>query len=149
MNPTHIKNVVSNSSRLKNNRKIACITYTNIGVETILERLGTQNNRVEVSTIHSFLYKHLIKPFAFLIPSKYELDISKIDGHDDIPIFKGMLFEWKKNTKQIYITDDNKIVDALNDLLWQFDSNGTLVLKTKKPYIGKISKYSIRNNSYM
>ena len=58
----HIKNVLHTSSRLQNTRKIACITYTNVAVETILKRLGNASNRVEVSTIHSFLYKHIVKP---------------------------------------------------------------------------------------
>ena len=50
----HIKNVLHNSSRLAKSKKIACITYTNIAVETILSRLGTSSENVEVSTIHSF-----------------------------------------------------------------------------------------------
>ena len=63
----HIRHVLQNSIRLGNTRKIACITYTNVAVETILERLGVEVDRVEVSTIHSFLYKNLVKPFAFLM----------------------------------------------------------------------------------
>jgi len=60
----HIRNVLHRSNRLGKTRKIACITYTNIAVETILSRLGTSVDRVEVSTIHSFLYKrnHSVNP---------------------------------------------------------------------------------------
>src|SRR3989338_7836816 len=105
----HINNVVRNSTRLGNSRKIACITYTNVATETILERLGKQTDRVEVSTIHSFLYKHLIKPFAFLIPTIYELKIANIDGHDEIPVYKSWIFEWKTITQQTYLKDDVKI----------------------------------------
>ncbi|MFW1969515.1 UvrD-helicase domain-containing protein [Acinetobacter guillouiae] len=36
----HIRNVLHHSIRLGKIRKIACITYTNIAVETILTRLG-------------------------------------------------------------------------------------------------------------
>lgn len=51
----HIKNVVQHSDRLSCVRKIACITYTNTGVNAILQRLGKNvSERVEVSTIHSF-----------------------------------------------------------------------------------------------
>ena len=50
----HMKNVLHTSLRLGKTRKIACITYTNIAVLTILSRLGTSSNSVEVSTIHSF-----------------------------------------------------------------------------------------------
>ena len=57
----HIKNIIENSERLSNSRKVACITYTNIAVETILKRVGsTLSNMLEVATIHSFLYKNVI-----------------------------------------------------------------------------------------
>lgn len=146
----HIRYVLQNSDRLGNTRKIACITYTNVAVETILERLGVEVDRVEVSTIHSFLYKNLVKPFSFLIPSEHELDIEKLDGHDDVPVYKGLLYEWKTRTNQTYITDDTKIINALSDLAWQFDTSGDLILRPKKPYLGKISSsLSIRNDSYL
>ena len=146
----HIQNVLHNSKRLGNTRKIACITYTNIAAETILERLKNNDGSVEVSTFHSFLYKHVVKPFLFLIPTEYQLDINRVDGHDEMPIYKGWLFEWKKQTGQAYISDDSKIIIALKDLAWQFDSSNNLVLKTKKTYTGRISAtVSIRNNSYI
>lgn len=53
----HVRNVLANSKRLEHIRKIACITYTNIGVETIQDRLSVSADRVEVMTIHSFLYE--------------------------------------------------------------------------------------------
>src|SRR5690606_41763511 len=65
----HIKNVLHNSDKLFRTRKIACITYTNIAVETILKRLGTSSEQVEVSTIHGFLYKNIVKPYATFIAS--------------------------------------------------------------------------------
>lgn len=145
----HIKNVLNNSTRLGNSRKIACITYTNVAAETILERLGNNGDRVEVSTFHGFLYKNIVKPFLFLIPNTYELDINRVDGHDEIPVYKGWLFEWKTNTGQTYLTDDAKIVVALKDLAWQFDNTGNLVLKTKKPYTSRIGTYSIKNDSFI
>ncbi len=67
----HIKNVLSKSQRLNKSRKIACITYTNVGVDTINKRLGDSIDRVEVSTIHSFLYKHIVKPYIFLVKEEY------------------------------------------------------------------------------
>lgn len=82
----HIKNVLHNSKRLGRNKKIACITYTNIGVETILERLGDETDHVEVSTIHSFLFSHIVKPYIFLIAPKFNLDPLKIGGpYEHIP----------------------------------------------------------------
>ncbi len=59
----HIKNVVQHSGRLRKVKKIACITYTNIAVEKILSNLREACENVEVSTIHAFLYKHIVKPY--------------------------------------------------------------------------------------
>lgn len=56
----HIKDILQNSNKLACARKVACITYTNTAVETILKRLGKGvSDRVEVSTIHSFYIKML------------------------------------------------------------------------------------------
>ena len=35
----HIKNVLTNSVRLGKNRKVACITYTNVGVDALIDRI--------------------------------------------------------------------------------------------------------------
>lgn len=78
----HIKNILAKSARLGKTRSIASLTYSNIAVDTIKERLGTSAQQVEVSTIHSFLYKHIVKPYAFVVAKEYNLDVAKMDGHD-------------------------------------------------------------------
>ena len=93
----HIKHVLHNSDKLLRTRKIACITYTNIAVETILKRLGTSAERVEVSTIHSFFYNNVVKPYVSFIADEYQLDVSKIDGHDDITQNWMYINEWITN----------------------------------------------------
>ncbi|MDJ1473799.1 ATP-dependent helicase [Xanthocytophaga flava] len=93
----HIKNVLSNSTRLGKTRKIACITYTNIAVETILSRLGQSTIQVEVSTIHSFLFRHVIKPYIAFIASDYKLDVTKISGHDEHIISFKKVMHWIEN----------------------------------------------------
>jgi DNA helicase-2/ATP-dependent DNA helicase PcrA len=90
----HIKNVLHNSDRLFKTRKIACITYTNIAVETILGRLGTSADRVDVSTIHSFLYKHILKPYASLISFDYGLNVEEMDGHDEHFVSLKKIISW-------------------------------------------------------
>jgi len=96
----HIKNVLHRSKRLAKSRKIVCITYTNIGVETILERLGTSANQVEVSTIHSFLYKNVVKPYASFIASEYGLNVAEMDGHDEHIVSSRKLISWIQNHPQ-------------------------------------------------
>lgn len=144
----HMINVLNKSERLGISRKIACITYTNIGVETIIKRLGDGAHRVEVSTIHAFLYKHVLKPYAHFLPASYELAAGQIKGHDD-KIMSGYQFlkDWKARTGQQRITDDAKVRSALKSLKWSFDASGALVVKT--PFPVKIGAYSIKNDSYL
>lgn len=143
----HIKNILHSSSKLSITRKVACITYTNTAVENIYKRLGTSSAQVEVSTIHSFLYKHIVKPYVSFIAEQYNLDVSKIDGHDDIVVSNySFLKEWKERTGQLRINDDKKVVEAFKSLRWKIN-NGSLEAKTRWPII--IGRYPIKNNSYL
>lgn len=145
----HIRHVLQTSRRLQATRKIACITYTNVGVETILTRLGNGADRVEVSTIHSFLYSHVIKPYVHLLAADYGLDALKIDGHDDtIPSGYKFIDAWKKDSGQVYFSVDDhpKIVFAWKELRWKFDASGKLYLETKYPI--KIGNYYVKKESY-
>ncbi|WP_434353940.1 ATP-dependent helicase [Psychrobacter sp. HD31] len=93
----HIKNILHNSDLLSVNRKVACITYTNTAVETILKRLGTSSTQVEVSTIHSFLYKHIVKPYLPFIAEQYNVNFAKVNGHDDIKTSFRNIINWLEN----------------------------------------------------
>ncbi len=74
----HLQNVLKNSNQLKIMRKVACITYTRIGADTLDKKVkkATGTSRIDLGTIHSFLYRNIIKPFHFLI--------KKIDNGDDL-----------------------------------------------------------------
>jgi DNA helicase-2/ATP-dependent DNA helicase PcrA len=144
----HIKNVLYTSSRLYKTRKIACITYTNIAVETILTRLGSSSDRVEVSTIHSFLYKHIVKPYVKFIAAEYELNASKIDGHDDVIISRGRIINWVTNhpnasslshpytVNQLTKLEDNiaALTNWLSKLSFTFDTTDNLVISCDRKY---------------
>ena len=144
----HIKNILSNSDKLAKTRKILCITYTNIATETILKRLGNASVQVEISTIHSFLYNHILKPYASFIASEYGLNVSQIDGHDDTILSNySFLNDWKVRTAQQRLNDDKIIIKAFNNLKWKFNHEGELVPKTDYPFM--IGGYAIRNDSYM
>ena len=62
-----VKNIIEtikNSKKLQDTqRKILCITYTNVAADEIKERLGDYKKYAEVSTIHSFLNEYVIKPY--------------------------------------------------------------------------------------
>ncbi|HDR7897758.1 ATP-dependent helicase [Bacillus pacificus] len=142
----HIKNTLKNSKRLEKTRKIACITYTNIAVETILNRLGTQSvSQVEVSTIHSFLYSHVVKPYLTHIAELFDIEIQKIKGHDTIEPKHNKVQFWLENhsmndklrhpytINQLIKLPENKeaLFDWLSSVKYSFNSELKLNLRGK------------------
>lgn len=143
----HIKNVLHNSDKLFRTRKIACITYTNIAVETILKRLGTSSEQVEVSTIHSFLYKNVVKPYASFVAEEFGLNVAEMDGHDNVVLSNySFLNDWKDITGQKRIRDDKTVIKAFTNLKWKFDNNE---LKIRTDYPFRVGNYPIKNDSYL
>lgn len=90
----HIDHILKDSKRLGSYRKIACITYTNIAVDTITKRLNATADRVEVSTIHGFIYRNILKPYLSFIADEFGFDVGKMDGHDDHFVSRAKLKEW-------------------------------------------------------
>ncbi len=142
----HIKNVLHRSNRFDKTRRIACITYTNIAVETILGRLGTSSDRVEVSTIHSFLYKYIVKPYAPFIADTYGLNVEEMDGHDDPVVHLKYVLSWigshSRKNELIHPYTENQLtklpnntqalVRWLSSLSYCFDSSNSLKIRNRR-----------------
>ncbi|WCM60705.1 ATP-dependent helicase [Paenibacillus polymyxa] len=109
----HIKNVLHQSKRLEKARKVACITYTNVAVETILNRLGNSVNQVEVSTLHSFLYRHIIKPYATFLENDFELNVTQMDGHEDTVVHFKKVKQWIENHPDAHLLKHPYTVNQL------------------------------------
>lgn len=93
----HINNVIKESHRLYSVRKVACITFTNTAVDTIRQRLGNGAiEKVEVSTIRSFLYNNIVKTYGRCLLEEYGLRIEKVDGHDEAAVNRKFLNQWLK-----------------------------------------------------
>lgn len=91
----HINNVIKESHRLYSTRKVACITFTNTAVDTIRQRLGNGAiEKTEVSTIHSFLYNNIVKPYGRCLLEEYGLRIDKVDGHEEAVVNRKFLNQW-------------------------------------------------------
>ncbi|OXS75077.1 ATP-dependent helicase [Domibacillus enclensis] len=151
----HIKNVLKNSERLEKTRKIACITYTNVAVETILHRLGSQSvNQIEVSTIHSFLYSHVVKPYITHIAEVFNIEFQKIKGHDNIePKYKKVELWLEKHSKseelkhpytikQLLKLPKNKdaLFNWLSSLKYSFNNDLKLYLKCEETHARQLRK---------
>lgn len=91
----HINSVIKDSNRLFSTRKVVCITFTNTAVDTIRQRLGDgATMKTEVSTIHSFLYNNIVKPYGRFISDEYGLRIERVDGHDEPIVNRKYLNKW-------------------------------------------------------
>lgn len=145
----HIKNVLRNSNRINRVSKIACISYTTVASNEIKMRLQESGDKVECSTIHSFLYNNIVKPYAYLCSE--ELDFEKIDGHDEhMPSF-GFIKIWlekfsglslQNQTFLLYQTNTQDLINFFADLNWQFTGND-LVLTPQNRWKGVKIKFPI------
>ncbi|MCQ1534808.1 ATP-dependent helicase [Methanosarcina sp. KYL-1] len=146
----HIGRVSRESTRLGKTRKIACITYTNVAADEIKKRLNCDLYRIEVSTIHSFLYRNLIKPFSFLIENDQSgnplVNVNEITGHvEHIPRLDrvsswieelvklnsrkyGYLYNYLKNNE-----DKQRIYEYFPTMYWSL-SGEQCELKFREPY---------------
>ena len=127
----HIKNVLAHSDRLGKCGKIACITYTNVGVDTIVRRLGLTTKGVEVCTIHSFFYNNIVKPYLWLIADDEGFNLDLLKGEDDRFDFSYPTLEAiKKECNQQYAKDD-LLKFAIRNARWRIDEHGDIVCKPK------------------
>lgn len=131
-----IKHVLSESNDLGLSRKVGCITYTNKATENILSHVGANNNRLEVSTIHAFLYKNIIKPYFHLIAEEEGFAIDKLDGHDETIISSyGFVSELMKANRMGMLVKDHakesyKLKQTVEDYRWGLTKKGIVLQKT-------------------
>jgi len=142
----HLENVLKNSKRLGKTRKIACITYTNVAAEEILDKLQCDKSRFEISTIHSFLYRNIVRPFSFLIANDEDgellFNVKELDGHDEHIPHNEKLRRWivtigQLNNKNynVYNAPDNKpkVIEELGSLDYSLvDGNVELIIRKNR-----------------
>ena len=142
----HLENVIKCSKRLGKTGKIACITYTNVAADEIITRLNCDKSRFDISTIHSFLYRNIVKPFSYLIAHKdnHEMlfNINDIDGHDEHIVQGDRLRRWiitigSLNNKDYgnYLWPKNKsnVVAELSSLDYSFNGqNVDLIIRQNR-----------------
>lgn len=132
-----IKYILSNAKDLGLGRKVGYITYTNKAAENILSHVGANNNRLEVSTIHAFLYKNVIKPYFHLIALEEGFSIDKLDGHDETIISSyGFVSELMKTNKMGMLVkhakESYKLKETVEDYRWGLTNKGIVLQKSVK-----------------
>lgn len=144
---SHIKNVVSNSRKLQVVKKVACITYTNVGADTIISRLDIGNDIVEVCTIHSFLYANVVKPYIHLVAEEFEVKINDIVVVDDSNFKSGGIAAQILNAIGKSWIDTTIFLKGLEKAMWHYESHEYKHYKPKYPQ--KNGKWFVSNDCYM
>ena len=132
-----IGHIIRTSERLSEPSRVGCISYTNAAVAEILKRLGDSADRVEVATIHGFLYRNVVRPYLHLlrdVTGKQMVTSHLVDGHDDPRPSYGSVKEGLNRagyTGQI----PQELVEFVRSLRWQRDNaTGSWSLKLKEAY---------------
>lgn len=141
----HIQKVLKQSNKLGLTGKVACITYTNVAAEQLVSRMKFDKSRVEVNTIHSFLYNNIIKPFSFLIKTEPNgeplFDINNLQGHEEHYPHADKIRSWiyaieqsnNKNYKYLSTKDNKKdLVKYLSSLDFKFNAAQQIQLAPKR-----------------
>lgn len=145
----HIKNVLAHSDRLGKCGKIACVTYTNVGVDTIDRRLGITTKGIEVCTIHSFFYNHIVKPYLRFIADDEGFNLDLLKGEDDrFDLSYPTLEAIKKETKQQYAKDDFLKV-AIRKARWRIDEHGDMICKTEYAMKANTRRTFLSSKTYL
>ncbi|MEO7719675.1 MAG: ATP-dependent helicase [Capsulimonas sp.] len=123
----HIRRVVTESQRLTSISSVACISYTNIAVAELRDRIGEAASQVETSSIHSFLYNQLVRPYLHLVlneSGQCEVNHALVDGHEEhrpnYPLYK----EWLDTIEKRDAADRSDAFIYLKSLRWTRDNMG-------------------------
>lgn len=154
----HIKNIIENSNKVNIYRKIACITYTNVAVENIIKRLDYSLEVIEVATIHSFLYKHVLKPYLWVLQEENKFNLKEIKGHDKITPTRSIINEFlQKSEQKNYLSLDNENFKNISyilseKLMWKLKSDLNVELELVSNKIKVKTKFNelinLKKDSY-
>ena len=145
----HIKQVISRSKRLSPVSRIACISYTNVAVNEIITRLDSAATQVDVSTIHSFLYRNVVRPYLHLLHDNVGQPLvafASVDGHDEHHPSYSIIDEWLRSIGQAKILQKNfneqlgVLKSKLRQLVWWRSDDGIWTLRLRLRKLDRMGK---------
>ena len=119
---SHVRHVTQVSKRLTPCSKVGVISYTNVAVREILRRLETVAGAADVSTIHSFLYRNLVRPYLHLLKNSDGNDLVAhhlVDTHSEHFVNRRLLDDWLTacSQRQLLHSGRKASLDLLNTRL--------------------------------
>ena len=134
----HISYVARKSKRLHRAAKIVCISYTNAASEAIRSKLGECADIVETSTIHSFLFSNVVRPYLHMLKDEdgqclvaHSLVQNHYEPNPNYRKVDAWLTEVKVRNKAP--VNNNTAYAYIKKALWQRQGDGTWKCAPIKP----------------
>lgn len=145
----HVSHVLKGSKRLGKMGKIACLSYTNVGADTLMGRMCEDRNRVLSCTIHSFLYSYIVKPYLHFIAAEEGFNIELLTGEDDRILSDYNTFEEIIKAVNQYYAEQDTTFSAIRAAKWKLQEDGSLKCYAKPPKKCCKKGYALNEKAYM
>lgn len=146
----HVSHVLKESKRLGKMGKVACLSYTNVGADTLMGRMCGNRSKILSCTIHSFLYAYIVKPYLHFIAEEEGFDMNLLTGEDDRILSDYKTIETVLRTVSQHYGEQDMVVSAIRSAKWKLQDNETLVCIAtpkrkccKKGYLLKDEAYGV------
>ena len=144
----HVTHVLRNSDRLGKLGKIACLSYTNVGADTLMGRLRDERSRILSCTIHSFLYAYIVKPYLHFIAEEEGFNIELLTGEDDRILSDYKTIKAVINAVNQLYAEQEMVVAAIRSAKWKLQNDGTLKCVATPPKKCCKKGYALIDNAY-
>lgn len=128
----HIRSIIMTPGALVSAQRIACISYTNTAANKIIQRLENMAWRIDASTIHSFLFRNIVRPYLWLLHNSAGatlVNFAKVDGHEEHRPIRAFVEAWLQSVSskgqylisQLLHKNGHETLDYLRAIRWQYD----------------------------
>lgn len=145
----HVGHVLRESKRLGKMGRVACLSYTNVGADTLLGRLTDSRSRVQSCTIHSFLYAYIVRPYLHFIAAEEGFNMSELTGEDDRILSDYKTIEKVLKAVGQEYADQDMVASAIRTAKWRMQEDGELnCIAVPKRKCAKKGSYILKDEAY-
>ena len=145
----HVSHVLKDSESLGKMGKVACLSYTNVGADTLMGRMYEDRSRVLSCTIHSFLYAYIVKPYLHFIATDEGFNIELLNGEDDRILSDYNTFEEIRKAVKQYYAEQDATFTAIRAAKWKLQEDGSLKCYANPPKKCCKKGYALNENAYV
>ena len=145
----HVSHVLKDSERLGKMGKVACLSYTNVGADTLMGRLRENRSRILSCTIHSFLYTYIVKPYLHFIAAEEGFNMKLLMGADDRILSNYDTIQKVIDAVRQQYADHNLVINAIKSAKWKLLDDGRIINKVYPPKkCSYKTKATLRDEAY-